>query len=97
MIEKVCKTSNHYYLKVGEVYNVEKIVGCKCGVVAYALEEIPNFDPNKDPKLKTMCGCGKRINYNRPVFGSWRFEDLNYDYAEAILESVKEPIEANFI
>ena len=64
-------------IKEGKIYNVDIIAECKCGNIVYGIKRIDNYARWADPKLKTLCTCGRKLDYNnKPVFSAKRFIDL---------------------
>jgi len=92
-MRKLCRKARPIKnLKEGKVYTVDYVHSCSCGIDLYGLVEVKNFDIDKDPKLKTMCKCGKRIHYPYPLFGAFRFEDISELTIEYFLEEKTEVV-----
>jgi len=73
----VCKNAqNQTQLNVNMIYDVDIIAQCKCGVIAYGLKGIDNYAKGKDPKLKSLCRCGMKFTFDKPMFASDRFNDV---------------------
>ena len=92
-MKKLCRKARPLKnLQQGKVYNVDYVHQCKCGTVAYGIEEVKEFDIDKDPNLKSMCVCNTRINYCYPLFNSNRFEDMSELTVEDFLEEKTEVV-----
>lgn len=63
-------------LVINMTYEVNLIAECECGLIAYGLKEITEFNMGKDPSLGTMCECGENFRFKTPVFHSKRFLDI---------------------
>ena len=92
-MKKLCRNARPIKnIQQGKVYNVDYVHQCKCGTVVYGLEEVKEFDADKNPNLKSMCVCNKRINYCYPLFNSNRFEDMSELTVEDFLEEKTEVV-----
>jgi len=84
--EKVVCINPKYNLKKGDIYTIEKIHSCNCGIIS--------FDLNIQKKAEgffnigiSLCGCGSDINsFN--AFSSSRFRKLDYEFAENLLSEI---------
>ena len=81
--EKVVCVEPIYNLIKGEIYTIETIKICKCGIVLLSISE----DFRKNKVDGTRCSCGV-ISWGESLWYSNRFRKLDHQFSEDVIAEI---------